>query len=160
MDNAKLNLIANQLMERLPTDKDRQAVEKILDGAVRILYGTDAARKQTEDFIASAKSVDDLITGVMSALMLLYKKSDNTMPWGPAIAAGEIMLLEAMAEAAVKGRMQVDDQTIARATERFVEAILNKLGISTEQLIDVAHKAGALSQSGALAGAVDGGGTP
>lgn len=163
MDNAKLNTIANQIMERLPTDKDRKAVEKVLDGAIKILYGTPEAQQQTKEFIEGAKSPDDVLEGIVATLFVLYKKSNNTMPWGPAIAAGEILLLEGLAEAADAGKFELTDQVVADATKKFIEAVLNKLGVSTEQVIDVAKKASVLVESGTLQAAAasqQGGMTP
>lgn len=150
MDNTKLNLIAQQIMDKLPTDKDRQAVEKILDGAMKILYGTPGAQQQTREFIEQARSPDGVIEGIIATLFVLYKKSNNTMPWGPAIAAGEILLLEGLAEAAAAGIFELTDQVVADATKKFIEAVLNKLGVSTEQIIDVAKKASVLGESGTL----------
>lgn len=157
MDSATLNQIAEQIMAKLPTDKDRQAVEKVLDGAVKILYGTPEAQKQTKEFIESVKSPDDIIAGVVTTLFVLYKKSNNTMPWGPAIAAGQILLLEGLAEAADAGKLQLDEKVVADTTKKFIDTILAKLGVSAEQLIDVAKKAAVLGQSGTMQAAAQGG---
>lgn len=148
MQNDLLNRIAEELMKNLPSGKDRVAVERILSGAVKILYGTPEAAKQTEEFVKTATSVEQLVEGVVSTLLVLHKKSNGTMPWGPAIAAGQILLLEALAEVSDTGAIQITEKTVADATKMFIESVLRTIGVSTEQLIDVAKKAGAVSKAG------------
>ena len=148
MDSAQLNQIADGIMQRLPSDKDRQAVDKILSAAIKILYGTPEAEKQTDEFMASAKTPEDIINGIIAALFLLYRKSKNTMPWGPAIAAGQILLLEGLAQAAKHGAFELTEELVGEATEKYIDMILTKLGVSTEQMIDVARKAAVLNKNG------------
>ena len=148
MDDKQLNLIAEGIMQKLPSDKDRQAVEKILSAALKILYGTPEAQQQTDEFMSNAKSPEDVINGVVATLFLLYRKSKNTMPWGPAIAAGQILLLEGLARAARNGAFELTEALVGDATEKYIDTILTKLGISTEQVIDVARKASVLTKNG------------
>lgn len=148
MDDKQLNLIAEGIIQKLPSDKDRQAVEKILSAALKILYGTPEAQQQTDEFTSSAKSPEDVINGVVATLFLLYRKSKNTMPWGPAIAAGQILLLEGLARASKNGAFELTEELVGDATEKYIDTILTKLGISTEQVIDVARKASVLAKNG------------
>ncbi len=150
MDNKQLNLIAEGIMKKLPSDKDRQAVEKILSAALKILYGTPEAQQQTDEFMADAKSPEDIINGVVATLFILYRKSNNTMPWGPAIAAGQILLLEGLARASKNGAFELTEELVGDTTEKYIDTILTKLGISTEQIIDVARKASVLTKNGVL----------
>lgn len=84
----------------------------------------------------------------MATLFLLYRKSKNTMPWGPAIAAGQILLLEGLARASRNGAFELTEELVGDATEKYIDTILTKLGISTEQVIDVVRKAAVLSKNG------------
>ena len=148
MDDKQLNLIAEGIMQKLPSDKDPQAVEKILSAALKILYGTQEAQQQTDEFLSDAKSPEDVINGVAATLFLLYRKSKNTMPWGPAIAAGQILLLEGLARASKNGAFELTEELVGNTSEKYIDTILSKLGISTEQVINVARKASVLAKNG------------
>lgn len=146
------NMLANGIMQKLPQEKDREAVKKILSGAVTLLFQGEKANEQTDEFIKNAESPEKLVDAIIAVLVLLQKKSKGTMPWGPALAAGEILLLEALARASKAGTVQLTEQMVGDLTKRFIEKLLSVLGISTEHIIDVVRKASLLKTSGMMQG--------
>ncbi len=144
MDTSKLDNLAKQILEAAPSDKDRAAIEKILHGLVQLLRGTPEAAQQTDEFLQNTKDPKEIADGVLANLLLMSQKAKGGFPWGPAIAAGQIMLLEGLLEAQDAGNIKVTDQVVADTTKYFVDRVLEKLGVSADQLVAMTHKVSAV----------------
>lgn len=136
-DDGKKNDVLTQAEERIRSQirpQDMPAVQKIVLSGRKVLYGEQTNQLVMEQLEQPGDKATLVGRGVMLLLLRLYQESKRTLPWGPAVPAGILLICDVLDFAEQIGVLKADAKTLGKATEAFLAAFVRKLGLNPAQL--------------------------
>ena len=120
---------------------DKSAYDKIVMAGMKVMFSKDTHGQLLEGLQESEDKMTSAVEGVIGLLGILYKQSKNTMPIGPMMLAGQSLLMEALDFMEQGGMIEVTTDLLDDATEKYIETLLPKLGVTKEKMQEMMDQA-------------------
>lgn len=143
-NNPTLQQIEQEVQSKVPQDM-QNAFQRIVTGGLKIMYDPKTHEMVSNQLNQEGDPSDVAGEGVAKLIGLLYKESKGTMPIKAAIPAAQILLCEGLDFMEKAGRIELNNDTIAKATQDMIGYLLQLFGFKQEQIAEY-MKAGAQQQ--------------
>ena len=138
--NPALQKIVAQIEAKVKPEQ-RDAFDRIITAGMKVMFS-----KETSNLIKQALEQPGSLgeragKGVANLLLLLFQESNKSMPLDVGMLSAVVLLAHALDFAEKIGGGAVDAGTIDEAAQTLASAILDKLGVSPQQVAQMAAKA-------------------
>ena len=135
-------MLKNQLLQQAAANiqqgvQDKDAFERLMKAGTKTIYSKGTFRSLSQHLRQSKDPVDDVARGIVAVLGILAHRARGTIPQGPLMQAGMLLMLDALDFLEQAGLLKVNAGTLDRATEEFVEALLPAVGLSRQKMDQV-----------------------
>ena len=113
---------------------NRDAYDKIVSAATKTIYDEKVFASISRGIAEAEDPVADAAKGIVAILGTLASKARGTMPHDAATQAGMALMLDALDFMEQAGLLKVDNETLDRAAQDFIEAMLPSTGITSDKL--------------------------
>lgn len=110
----------------------QDAYRRIVAAGMKFAFDPQAHGTVMDGLDKSKDPIHDVAVGVVGILILLYKKSKNTMPTDAMVPAGMTLVLNGLDYLEKTGRMKITNAEIDNATQIYIANIQPKLGITPQ----------------------------
>lgn len=114
--------------------QDREMFDRLVKAGTKVIYSQGTFQALAKHLKGSEDPVSDVARGMVGVLNLMVHRARGTIPQPALLQAGTALLLDALDFLEQAGMVKVDAETLGRATEEFVEAMLPMLGLSHEKM--------------------------
>lgn len=114
--------------------QDREMFDRLVKAGTKVIYSKGTFQQLAKHLKGAKDPVSDVARGMVGVLSLMVHRARGTIPQAPLLQAGTALLLDALDFLEQAGMVKVDAETLGRATEEFVEAMLPMLGLSHEKM--------------------------
>lgn len=141
--DAKNPLLANieQKMSMAIKPTDKQSYLKIILAGRKIMFD-----KQTHSIMMSQLNqpgdlMDNVVKGAVLLMMILYKNSKDSMPIPLIIPAAIILMCDALDFLEQTGKIKVDPDSLANATQALVGYLMQKMNLTPAKVQELTAQA-------------------
>ena len=134
LKNALLQQAAANIQQGV---QDKDAFERLMKAGTKTIYSKGTFRALSQQLRKSKDLVDDVAKGIVAVLGIMAHRARGTIPQGPLMQAGMMLMLDALDFLEQAGLLKVDNATLDRATEEYVEALLPAVGLSRQKMDQV-----------------------
>lgn len=126
---------AKAKIEQSVKPDQKEAYDRIVLAGMKVMFDDGGPRQQ---LLQGLEDAPDKMTaaaeGIVGLLGLLFQKSRNTMPVVPMIMAGITLLYEGLEFMEKAGMVQVDNDSLAKVTQHYIETLLPKIGMTPDKM--------------------------
>lgn len=138
--NKQLQAVEQAVQEKIPANM-QAAFQRIVAAGMKVMYSPQTRQMLQNQMNQPGEPTEIAGEGVAKLIAMLFKESKATMPMQAAVPAAQVLLCEGLDFMEKSGKLKVDNDTIAAATQAMVAYLLQIFGITQDKL-------GALMQAG------------
>lgn len=120
---------------------DKEAYDKIVLAGMKVMFSKETHGQLVQGFKEAGDPLTAIVEGIIAIIGILFKESRGTMPPGPMVLAGQSLLMEALDFMDESGMIEVDEQMLGDATQKYIETLLPKIGLTPDKMQAVLGKA-------------------
>lgn len=133
----KNELLQQALASVQESVQDKEMFDRLVKAGSKVIYSQGTFRALSRHLRGSKDPVADIARGMVGVLNLMAHRARGTIPQAALLQAGTALLLDALDFVEQAGMVKIDAETLGRATEEFVEAMLPMLGLSHAKMDQV-----------------------
>lgn len=133
----KNELLQQALASVQESVQDKEMFERLVKAGTKVIYSKGTFQSLAQHLKKSEDPVSDVARGMVGVLNIMVHRARGTIPQAALLQAGTALLLDALDFLEQAGMVKVDAETLGRATEEFVEAMLPTVGLSHEKMDQV-----------------------
>jgi hypothetical protein len=116
------------------SSSDKEAYDKIVLAGMKVMFSKETHGQLVQGFNDAEDKLTTLVEGVIALIGILFQQSRGTMPPGPMVLAGQSLLMEALDFMEEAGMIEVDEQVLGDATQKYIETLLPKIGLTPDKM--------------------------
>jgi hypothetical protein len=120
---------------------DKEAYDRIVLAGKKVMFSKETHGQLVQGFNEADDKLTTLVEGVIALIGILFQQSKGTMPPGPMILAGQSLLMEALDFMEEAQMIEVDEQMLGEATQKYIETLLPKIGLTPDKMQAALEKA-------------------
>ena len=125
----------------------QEAFQRIVLAGSKVMYSKESQNLIADELKSDGDPAEIAGTGVAKLLGLLMAHSKGTMPMQAAIPAITVLLCEALDFMEQAGKVKVDADLLARATQDMASAVMQMMGLTPDKLSSIMQKSGQTPQT-------------
>lgn len=131
---------ANAKIDQAVKPDQKDAYERIVTAGKKIMYSKDMNAQLLAGLNDAPDRITTTVDGVIGILGLMFQQSRNTMPAAPMVLAGQKLLLEALDFLENAQMVEVSAESLAKATQHYLNTMMPKIGLTPERMQGVLAK--------------------
>ncbi len=135
-----LQQIVSQVEAKVPAEK-REAYDRILTAGMKVMFSKESSNLVKQALDQPGSLGERAGKAAANLLMLLFMESEKSLPLDVGMLAAMVLMAHALDFAEKIGVGQVDNATIDEAAQNLSNEILKKIGVTPEQVAQMAAKA-------------------
>lgn len=128
----KLLVQALANVEKAVTERDMY--DRLVKAGGKVIYNQKMFSQLAQSLRKSKDPVSDVAKGIVGVLKVMAHRARGTIQQGPLLQAGMALVLDALDFLEQAGMLKVDNATLDRATQDYIEALLPSVGLTHEKM--------------------------
>lgn len=112
----------------------REMYDRLVKAGSKTIYSQKLFGQLAQHLRGSKDPVSDVAKGIVAVLKILSHRARGTIQQGPMLQAGMALVLDALDFLEQAGMLKIDNETLDRATQEYIEAALPSVGLSHEKM--------------------------
>ena len=134
--------VASDMANSIPSNF-QESFSKVITAGMRVMFSEQSHDLMIEQLNQEGDLADNVGKAIAGLMLLLYKKSNETMPGEVIIPAGTYLLAEGADFIEKVTGEEITPAILSSATQVMIEALAEKFGMKPEQLLASVEKLGA-----------------
>jgi hypothetical protein len=126
--------VANEMASSIPTNF-QESFSKVITAGMRVMFSEETHDMMIEQLEQEGDLAQNVGMAIAGLMLLLFKKSNNTMPAEIIVPAGIYLLAQGADFIEKVTGEEITPEIVATATQVMVETIADKFGVKKEQLM-------------------------
>jgi hypothetical protein len=144
-----LQTIEAKIAERVPP-KMRGELDRAVTAGLLIMHSPQSHQLMVKQLTKPGDPSANAGEGAAKLVVLLLNQSRGRVPMPVLVAAGQILLCEGLFFMAQAGQIQINNQTVAMATQEYASTLLQMLGVTPDKMQAMAVQAQGMRQQGGM----------